>query len=80
MRATVDAFREGSFVPIQASEEFVVFDRCGKENAIRCAVNRSDAEQQVRLEEGWRIAFGSGTIYQDYLCLPPISGIILVKD
>ena len=80
LRATVDAFREGSFVPIQASEEFVVFDRCGKENAIRCAVNRSDAEQQVRLEEGWRIAFGSGTIYQDYLCLPPISGIILVKD
>ena len=80
LRATVDVFQDGEFIPIEANEQTVVFDRRGNRQTVRCAVNRSDVQQRVRVEDGWRIAFGSGTIYQDYLCLPPISGVILVKD
>lgn len=78
-RAAYDAFREGEFVPVYTAQDAIVFDRVGQSSTVRCAVNRSEAEVRIPLGGNWKPIVGEGTFYQDYLCLPPISGSILVK-
>jgi len=78
-RAAYEAFREGEFVPIYATEDVVVFDRVGESSVVRCAVNRSQTEVRVPLSGEWQTVVGDVAFYQDYLCLPPLSGSILVK-
>lgn len=78
-RAAHEAFREGAFVPVYATEDVVVFDRVSESGTVRCAVNRSEAEVRISLDDNWQTALGDAAFYQDYLCLPPLSGSILVK-
>lgn len=79
VRAAHGAFREGAFVPVYATEDVVVFDRVDESGAVRCAVNRSEQEAHVSLAGDWQTVAGDAVFYQDYLCLPPLSGSILVK-
>lgn len=79
MRSRYDAFAEGAFEPVFANEEVAMFDRVGRDSRVRCAVNRGDRSQHVVLGSGWRVLLGSAAVEQDCLCLPPISGCILVK-
>jgi glycosidase len=79
VRASYDAFLDGEFEPVVGKEGVVVFDRVGKEDCIRFAVNCSEIEQHVLLGGEWRILVGKGAIEQDCLCLPPVSGCILLK-
>jgi glycosidase len=79
VRASYDVFAEGTFEPIAEKESVVVFDRSSRQNRIRFAVNRSDIEQHILLDGEWHVLVGEGVIEQDCLCLPPVSGCILLK-
>lgn len=79
VRAAYDAFREGAFVPVYTAQDIVVFDRIGQNGVVRCAVNRSTEEMCIPLEIGWKTILGASTFHEHYLCLPPMSGSILVK-
>ena len=79
VRASYSVFAEGAFEPIAEKESVVVFDRVDRQNRIRFAVNRSDVAQHVLLDGAWRILVGDGSVEQDCLCLPPVSGCILLK-
>ncbi|MBR5540102.1 MAG: glycoside hydrolase family 13 protein [Clostridia bacterium] len=79
IRAEQGVFREGAFVPVYAAQDAVVFDRIDETGTVRCAVNRSVKELHVPLDGGWETAVGAASFYRDYLCLPPMSGSILVK-
>lgn len=78
-RAAYNVFREGAFVPVYVAQDVVVFDRADDSGVVRCAVNRSTEERRIPSEGDWTTVIGDAAFHQDYLCLPPMSGSILVK-
>ncbi len=80
IRAQYPTFAEGRFVSLYQTADVVVFDRVDKHGTVRCAVNRSDTEQYVPMTESLRLVLGEAVVHPECLCLPPLSGNILVKD
>lgn len=79
VRGEHTVFAAGAFRPIVATDAVVVFEREDENGVIRCAVNRSDDTQMVAADGFVKTALGEAFIREDYLCLPPLSGSILVK-
>ncbi len=78
VRASHEAFREGTFHRVYKENGVAVFERRGQTDKICCAVNPTENAVTIPLNDGfWRICMGAGDLHGQNLHLNPLSGVIL---
>ena len=84
LRRVAKALKEGGFFPYQTQQDVAAFERRDGDRRLLCAVNRSEEERTLPLDERWHgrtVNLGGGSLDADgVLRLPPLDCAILIDN